>query len=79
MKNQSDGKVNDNTNFTIAINIFPAVVNNKKNIIKKTFIIIVLYDLLFSNIKFFYILIFYLLYLIITFLIKKFLRSNLKN
>ena len=31
MKNQSDGKVTDNTSFTIAINIFPSVVNTKKN------------------------------------------------
>ena len=37
IKNQSDGNVNDNTNFTIAINIFPIVVNTKKNIIRSSF------------------------------------------
>ena len=34
IKNQRDGNVNDNTIFTIAINIFPIVVNTKKNIIE---------------------------------------------
>ena len=37
MKNQRDGKISDNINFTIAINIFPIVVNTKKNIIRSSF------------------------------------------
>lgn len=45
--------------------------NNKKNMIKKISIIIILYDLFFCNIKFMCILTFYILYFIITFLMRK--------
>ena len=37
MKNQRDGNDKDNTNFINAINIFPVVVNIKKNITRSSF------------------------------------------